>query len=68
MSRLVKKTCDRCGTLNEFDLDELRGMPLRDAVGNVVEENPRIELDKPIFVECENGACKGPFIVTEEDL
>lgn len=65
MSRVIRKACERCGAPNEFDLDDLVGMPLRNAEGEIVGRPP-VELDKPIHVQCD--ACGGPFIVTEDDL
>lgn len=55
MSKTFEITCPHCGTVNIFDESDLvSGMSIKDDQGNIVQENPPVEVDSFTFVRCEN--------------
>jgi DNA-directed RNA polymerase subunit RPC12/RpoP len=60
-NQTIEYKCSHCEKDGSVDLDQLKGMPLRDKEGNVVQES-KIELDdKPLLVQCE--FCGYPCVV-----
>jgi hypothetical protein len=65
MNPEIEYTCMRCGHQGTVDVDTLRGMPLRNEVGDVVDESPEFEMSGVLVIECDS--CGGPTIIQLDD-
>ena len=54
MTNTIKHICENCGRPNVIDVSELRGMPLKNTVGEVVKRPPVNITDGALILNCEH--------------